>query len=99
MILPHIISIITHGKYQKSHQMQRQTLFVVLPTIVLINVLPALSKAIEKIIRKQITVHIKSNRMMSYLQSGFRAKYSTTTALLKVTDDVRKKASVNINPT
>jgi hypothetical protein len=44
-------------------------------------------------------VHIKSNRMMSYLQSEFRAKYSTTTALLKVTDGVRKKASVNINPT
>jgi hypothetical protein len=34
MILPHIISL-WHGKYQKSQQLQRHTLLVVLQTIVL----------------------------------------------------------------
>jgi hypothetical protein len=52
-----------------------------------ISVLQALSKAMEIIMQKQITVLIESNRMLSYLQSGFRAKYSKTTALLIVTND------------
>jgi hypothetical protein len=65
-----------------------------------ISVLPTLSKAMEIIMRKQITVHIKSNGMMSYLQYGFRAKHSTTTkSQQRPTDGVRKKAAVNINPT
>jgi hypothetical protein len=50
--------------------------------------LSALFKAMEIIMRKQITVHIVSNGMMSYLQSGFRTKHSTTTVLLKVTNDL-----------
>jgi hypothetical protein len=102
MILPHIISIITHifntilmtSRYPAAWKISKITPIAKTNTSSSpadyspISVLPMLSKAMEIIIRKQITVHIESNGMMSYLQSGFRTKHSTTTALLKVTNDI-----------
>jgi hypothetical protein len=41
-----------------------------------ISILPALSKAMEIIMRNQITAHIKRNGMMDRLQSGFRSNHS-----------------------
>jgi hypothetical protein len=35
-----------------------------------------------------MTTYIEQNGMMNQLQSGFRSNYSTTTALLKITNDL-----------
>ena len=52
-----------------------------------IAILPCVSKVLEKIVQKQLTSYLKANDLLSEAQSGFRDKHSTTTALLKVTDD------------
>lgn len=54
-----------------------------------VTILPALSKAFERIMKTQIISHLNLNRLYDQYQSGFRAGYSTTTALLKVTEDIR----------
>lgn len=66
-----------------------------------ISVLPCLSKLCEKLMKDQIMVFLDSDdRVEIYkLQSGFRANYSTTTALLNITEKIRenidkKKASL-----
>jgi hypothetical protein len=102
MILLHIISKITHifntilmtSSYPAAWKVSKITPIAKTNTPSSpadyrpISVLPALSKAMEISMRKQITVDIESNGMMSYLQSGFRTKHSTTTALLKITNDL-----------
>jgi Reverse transcriptase (RNA-dependent DNA polymerase) len=53
-----------------------------------ISILPALSKALELIMRRQILDYVDRKGLLTRWQSGFRRGRSTTTALLKVTDDL-----------
>lgn len=55
-----------------------------------ISLLSFLSKALEKVLKKEICNYIYNCNLLSKFQSGFREKHSTTTALLKVTGDIRK---------
>lgn len=54
-----------------------------------ISLLCSMSKALEKIVHTQLTKHLTENNLMDPFQSGFRKNFSTTSALLKVTDDIR----------
>lgn len=53
-----------------------------------INILPALSKVLELLVYNQIFDCIQQNSIIPTNQSGFRENHSTTSALLKVTDDI-----------
>lgn len=53
-----------------------------------ISLLPALSKVLEKIISTQLSEHVNKHNFLPVTQSGFRAGYSCTTAMLNVTDDI-----------
>ena len=54
-----------------------------------ISILPFLSKIFEKLIHHQLSHYFSTNSLLSPFQSGFRIGHSTTTALVKVTDDIR----------
>ena len=41
------------------------------------------SKILEKVVLKQLEEHLVNNELMDVLQSAYRAKHSTETALLK----------------
>lgn len=53
-----------------------------------INILPVLSKVLEKILEKQIRLHLSTNNILPEFQSGFRPGYSCNSALSCVTDDI-----------
>lgn len=55
-----------------------------------ISVLPAISKVLEKILLMQITDHIDNPDapLLVKYQSGYRKRYSTTTAMTKVVHDI-----------
>jgi hypothetical protein len=48
------------------------------------SILPALSKAMEIVMRNQMVIFVDNFSLLDCLQSGFRSKYGTTTAMLKV---------------
>jgi hypothetical protein len=51
-----------------------------------ISILPALSKAMEVIVKRQINGYIKNNGLLCWFQSGFWSNHSTCSALLKITN-------------
>ena len=51
-----------------------------------VSILPILSKVIEKIVAKQLTCYLETNKLLSKTQHGFRSKLSTETALTTITD-------------
>ena len=57
-----------------------------------ISLLPFLSKILERLIDKRIRDHIKICNADELLQSGYKKFCSTETALLKVTNDLRRAA-------
>jgi len=54
-----------------------------------IRILPSLSKAIELLMRDQIVQFLDRHKLLNEFQSGFRPAHGTTTALLKISDDVQ----------
>jgi hypothetical protein len=53
-----------------------------------ISILPALSKAMEVIVKRQIIGYIENNGLLCRFQSGFRSNPSTCLALLNITNDL-----------
>lgn len=53
-----------------------------------LSILPVLSKVLERIMTNQFEEYICRNCILPDFQSGFRAHYSCTTALLNILDDV-----------
>ena len=53
----------------------------------LISILPVISKVLEKEIFRQLYGYLTDNDLLSKLQSGFRPKHSTLSALIQLCDD------------
>ena len=53
-----------------------------------IAILPVLSKIYEKLVAKQITTYLEDNKLLTEGIVGYRKGHSTTTALLKIRDDI-----------
>ncbi len=51
-----------------------------------ISLLPIISKILEKVIARQLTLYLEENHLLSSTQHGFRASLSTDSALLKLSD-------------
>jgi hypothetical protein len=55
-----------------------------------ISALPALSKALEVVMRDQMISFIDGSQLLSPYQSGSGSGHSTATALLKITNDIQQ---------
>ena len=56
-----------------------------------ISVLPIMGKIMEKVLVKQLYTYLLDNKLISAQQHGFKAKHSTTTCLLELTEDIRQE--------
>jgi hypothetical protein len=54
-----------------------------------IRILTVFSKALDKLIYDQIVIFLNRNSLFDNFQSGFRRCHSTTTALLRISEDIR----------
>lgn len=61
-----------------------------------ISILPSLSKALERIVTEQIMEFLDKNGLHDPFQSAYRKGFSTHTALLRLTDDIRKAADIRM---
>lgn len=97
-IIPHLVHIfklcVKHGYFSKYW---KTAVVVPLPKIKNateltqirpISLLPVISKLFEKILASQIKDYIKERNLYPTTQSGFRTAHSTTTAMLKIVDDI-----------
>mgnify|MGYP002716484922 CR=1 FL=1 len=103
MILPDIIDVIIHifnfslstgefpslWKYADVRPIPKTSNPVSSEELRPISILPALSKALEHIVRSQLTKFLSSNNILNPFQSGFRSQYGTNTALINITEDIR----------
>lgn len=55
-----------------------------------ISILPYLSKVFERILHNQVAYFLDCNNCLSVYQSGFRQKHSCTSAIIKISDDIRQ---------
>ena len=55
-----------------------------------VSLLPNLSKIFEKLIQTRLSKFLESNKCLLPKQFGFRNKYSTTHALIDITETIRK---------
>lgn len=54
-----------------------------------INILSVLGKVLDKLVYKQVCEFVNENSILNKYQSGYRSSFSTQTALVKITDDIR----------
>lgn len=55
-----------------------------------VSILPVISKIFERVVYNQLNVYLSSNNVLYKNQSGFREGYSTETALICLSDMIRK---------
>ena len=55
-----------------------------------LSVLPCTSKLAEYVIKEQLYKYLEANGIIADEQHAFRTNHSTTTCLIKLTEDVRK---------
>lgn len=55
-----------------------------------LSILPIFSKVFEILLKTQMREYLDMNKLIAARQSGFRSLHSTTTALLKISDDIRR---------
>lgn len=53
-----------------------------------LNLLPCLSKILEKIVCEQLTKYLETNNILPPHQSGFRKGYGTATTLADIVDNL-----------
>lgn len=69
---------------------------VILSILITTDPPPWLTEVFEKWILNQLSQHLNDSHSLSPYQSGFRPNFSTTTALLKFTNDVSSSLDNNI---